>query len=72
MDETELDDEKATLLDNVQEVQERLFSDEESDPSEKVEGLSPGKSVANPSTDTRSDSETDTESDPTPETDEKR
>jgi ribosomal protein L37AE/L43A len=72
MDETELDDEKATLLDNVQEVQERLFSDEESDPSEKVEGLSPGKSVANPSTDTGSDSETDTESDPTPETDEKR
>lgn len=74
MDETDLDDEKATLLDNVQEVQERLFSDEDvdSDTSEKVEGLSPGKSVANSGTDTGSDSETDAEPDPTPETDEKR
>jgi hypothetical protein len=73
MDDSGLDDEKATLLDNVQELQERLFSDEDigSDPSEQVESLSTGNSVSN-SADSGSDSETDTESDPTPTTDEER
>ena len=73
MDDSGLDDEKATLLDNVQELQERLFSDEDigSDLSEQVESLSTGNSVSN-SADSGSDSETDTESDPTPTTDEER
>ena len=74
MDDSGLDDEKATLLDNVQELQERLFSDEDigSDPSEQVESLSAGNNVPNSGADSGSDSETDTESDPTPTTDEER
>ena len=73
MDDSGLDDEKATLLDNVQELQERLFSDEDigSDLSEQVKSLGTGDSVSN-SADSGSDSETDTESDPTPTTDEER
>lgn len=72
MDDAELDDEKTTLLDNVQELQERLFSDEDvGSDQEQVESLSPGSSVSN-SDNSGSDPETDTESDPTPTTDEER